>query len=93
MSTLVTPPDSSRRGLLRGGRRDDMVVMINHITVCVPTFAAYVEFLELVYETKVAIKNKKFATWVIIPRGNKSEAGLRVSGWLYDIDYTLLGPQ
>ena len=90
MSKLINYPAAGRLGQLRTFTSKDLVVMVDRTVIPEPTYVEYIEFLELVYGVQVKIEEKLCGTWIKIPRTRRSEAGIRVAGWLYNIEYQLL---
>ena len=93
MSRIAQIPRAARFGMLRGFNGNDIIVLIDRTQTSEPLLAEYIDFLELVYDVRIRIKNKICGTWLIIPAPHRSEAGIRVASWLYRIEFQILGPR
>lgn len=77
----------------KSDRHSYIKLIVTSDCVAVSILNEYIEFLELVYNTRVLVTQKNDrASWVCFFQNDHTTAGIKVAGWLYGIEYEIVKP-
>ncbi len=86
----IAKPESARFGNTKGVVSLQIWVLVDQLNTPPLALAEFIEFLELVYEVRLRQINEKDGhVWLIVPRKDRTEAGVKVASWLCGVNYTL----